>query len=170
MLLSSIKFHGGLHSCHKTSETNHKANPMKLDLDNFWVKLLVFSVWAAVVWLIYSIIPSIGTRLPSPQVTIENATPCLIEDGKRISVENFEEGTSQYICGEMTTDTSPVNLTLLIYPSDIFIKSLYATSANFTQGAISFSINPPLPSGKYRALVMYARTTFADIYFDVNQK
>jgi hypothetical protein len=143
---------------------------MKLDFDNFWVKLIFFAIFAAVVLLVYNLIPLIGKDLPSPQVTIDNPTPCLIEDGKQISVENFDEGTSQYICGEMTTDISPVNLTLLIYPSDIFIKSVYATSANFTQGTISFSIDSPLPPGKYRALVMYARTTFADIYFGVNEK
>jgi hypothetical protein len=97
-------------------------------------------------------------------------TACLIEDGKRISVENFEEGTPQYICGEMTTDTSPVNLTLLIYPSDFFLKPVYVTSAHLKHGLISFSIEPPLPPGKYRALVKWARTAFADIYFDVNEK
>lgn len=143
---------------------------MKLDLDNFWVKFVLFGLIAGLFWLLYSIRLLIRPHFPSPQVTIENATPCLIEDGKRISVENFDEGMPQYICGEMTTDTSPVNLTLLIYPSDIFIKSVYATSGNFTQGAISFSIDPPWPPGKYRALVMYARTTFADVYFDVNEK
>jgi len=122
------------------------------------------------VFLVYTLIPLIGTDLPSPQVTIDNATPCLIEDGKRISVENFEEGTSQYICGEMTTDTSPVHLTLLIQPPDNVLKSVYATSAHLRQGTISFQIEPSLPPGKYRARIMYARTTFADIYFDVNEK
>lgn len=143
---------------------------MKLDLDNFWTKLVFFGVGAAIVGLIYILIPLIGTNLPSPKITIDNATPCLIQDGKRIYVENFEAGTPQYICGEMTTDTSLVNLTLLIYPSDIFIKATYVTSANLKQGAISFLIEPPLLPGKYRALVQWARTTYVDIYFDVNGK
>jgi hypothetical protein len=91
-------------------------------------------------------------------------------DGKPVSVDNFEEGTAQYICGDMVTDTSPVDLTLLIYPSDIYLKSEYVTSSDFEQGAIIFIIDPPLPPGKYRALIMYARTTFADIYFDVKEK
>ena len=143
---------------------------MKLNFDNFWVKLVFFSIGVIVVWLIYTLIPLIAIDLPSPQVTIDNAGPCLIEDGRRVSVENFEEGTAQYICGEMTTDTSPVNLTLSIYPSDITIKSIYITSAELRQGSIYFPIEPPLPPGKYRALVMHARTAFADIYFQVKEK
>jgi hypothetical protein len=143
---------------------------MKLDFDNFWIKLLFFAIFAAVVLSVYNLIPLIGKDLPSPQVTINNATPCLIQGGKQISVQDFDEGTSQYICGEMTTDTSPVRLTLLIQPPDNVWKSIYATSAHLRQGTISFQIEPSLPPGKYRARIMYARTTFADIYFGVNEK
>ena len=100
---------------------------------------------------------------PFPQVTIDNATPCLLVDKKPVSVDNFEEGTPQYICGDMVTDTSPVDLTLLIYTSDIYLKSKYVTSSDFEQGDIIFTTDPPLSPGKYRALIMYARTTFAYI-------
>jgi hypothetical protein len=140
---------------------------MKLNLDNFWLKLILFSIGAAIVWLIYTLIPLIGVNLPPPQITIKEATPCLVEDTKRISVEHLEEDKAQYICGEMITDTSPVSLTLLIYQFDNYEKSVYATSGSFTSGLISFAIENPLPTGKYRALIMYARTAFADIYFEV---
>jgi len=135
-----------------------------------WVKLALFVLIVGLIWLLYSVQPLITPSFPSPQVTIENPSPCLLVDGKQISLENFKEGTSQYICGDMTTDTSPINLTLLIYPSDSYLKSVYVTSADFKQGTVIFMIDRPLPPGKYRALIMYARTAFADIYFDVKEK
>ena len=135
-----------------------------------WVKLAVLVLIVGLVWLLSSIQPLITPSFPSPQVTIANPSPCLLVDGKLTSLENLEEGTPQYICGDMTTDTSPINLTLLIYPSDNYLKSVYVTSDDFKQGTLTFIIDPPLPPGKYRALIMYARTAFADLYFDVQEK
>ena len=143
---------------------------MKLGLDNPWVKLILFGLAAGIILLLIGLIPLLGTKPVSPKVTIQNATPCLIQGGEQLSVEDFDTGTPQFICGDMTTDTSPVNLTLVIHPADNVWTSVYVIEDDFWQGAISFSINPPLPPGEYRALVMHARTTFADIYFDVHEE
>lgn len=143
---------------------------MKLNINDFWVKLIFFSVGAVILWLMYILFPLIGTDLPTPKITINDVTPCLIKDGKRFSVKNLEEGSKQFICGDLTTDTSSVRLTLLIYSSDNFMKPVYVEASHLQQGEINFSIDPPLSSGKYRALVTWGRKAFADIYFDVKEK
>jgi hypothetical protein len=98
---------------------------MKLSFGTFWGKVILLALGALLLWLIYILFLTKTTLLndvdlPSPKVLIENATPCLSEGGKQISVKDFEKDKAQIICGEISTDTSPIYLTLVIQPSTEF--------------------------------------------------
>jgi hypothetical protein len=70
----------------------------------------------------------------------------------------------------MLVDKPPVNLTLIIYSAGNSWTTVYITSDNLQQVTFFFSINPFSPLGEYRAEIMYARTTLAEIFFNVLEK
>jgi hypothetical protein len=136
-----------------------------------WVRLLLFTLAAGVVWVLLYVMPLLGIDLPSPEIDVQNMRPCLVENKNIVFVENFIEGTSQFVCSDVTTDMPPVHLTLIVEPVENFPPGPeFVGSEQVENGFTYFEVDPPLPVGKYRARILYARTTYADIYFEVQEE
>jgi len=121
--------------------------------------------------LFVGIVFKIASNIPKPQIVISNMHPCLHQDNTWISIDGFNAHGEKYICADMKTDHPPAELTLIIEPiNDPFRGYAYDASFDFKEGFISFLIRDKLPPGVYRARILYARDTLANINFDVNEK
>jgi hypothetical protein len=126
-----------------------------------------------VVCFILSVVTVIklASNTPKSQIVISNMHPCLPQDNAWISIDGFGAHGTKYICADMQTDHPPAELTLIIEPiNDPFRGYAYDASFDFKEGSVSFLIRDKLPPGVYRARILYARDTLANINFDVSEK
>ena len=133
--------------------------------------LLIFGFVAFIelCFLAIDSLPSSGRKANIPELKFENVGPCL-DTGQDI-IERFEVGTHQYICGDMETSEYPVYLELHVLTIDKN-KQVYVRNSTFSTKSISFIIDPPLPPGKYRAMITWVRGrhVFVDFEFEVIDK
>lgn len=132
--------------------------------------VIVFFFLILMYWLTSYVLPNIGYDVPRPEFVVEQVTGCILKDGQMVPADTFERSSRQYICGNLKTDTEPIGLTLLVFKdgNSGWITE-YVTSKQLSSGEFSFEISPSLPSGRYRALLRYARNSLAQIYFWVDE-
>jgi hypothetical protein len=137
-----------------------------------WLKLLLAILVILFVFLYKNYVsPNIGYKLPQPEYIVENVTACIMQDVQMIPVDTFGPSQSQFICGDLETDTEPLRLGLIIYQADNTIGwgSMYSAARHIQNGSFVFTISPRLPPGNYRALLQHARDSAAQIYFTVSE-
>jgi len=101
------------------------------------------------------------------QVALQNISPCLEPDWKR--TEKLIEGEPEWICADMKTNWTSINLDLLIFNEAG--DYVYSDDAPFSSGSIAWTIYPPLPPGKYTARITGFRgPKYADFEFEVVKK
>ncbi len=108
-----------------------------------------------------------AVQLSTPEFTFHNAGPCL-GPGQNL-MKGFVEGEPQYICADMVTNESTVNLELHVFKSENK-DQVYVDGETFASGPISFAISPPLPPGKYWAKITWSRPALTDFEFEVIRK
>ncbi|MBL0346935.1 hypothetical protein [Candidatus Villigracilis affinis] len=130
---------------------------------------IVFFVCFLALSAILGRISSNGEKLPEePKVTLQNISPCLEPDWKR--VEKLTEGEPQWICADMKTDWLSIDLGLKIFHSEDG-KYVYSDYSEVSSGLITFIIYPPLPPGKYGARITGFRgPTYVNFEFEVVKK
>lgn len=128
---------------------------------------LFLVLWACGMVLFFTLesVSPPGRRTPiAPEFAFDNVGPCL--GLSRDLVERFEVGDKQYICAEMKTNEPAVYLELRVFTGDKK-RQVYVDGDTFAPGSISFTINPPLPPGKYWAKITWSRPALVDFEFEV---
>ena len=102
------------------------------------------------------------------QVALQNMSPCLEPDWKR--VEKLTEEDPQWICADLKTDQSSIDLGIKVSNKEDR-NQVYSDYAPFSSGSIAWIIYPPLPPGKYEARITGFRgPTYANFDFQVAEK
>jgi hypothetical protein len=110
-----------------------------------------------------------SSNTDTPQITIDDFTLCEPSDSGWIPVSEFEGNSQQYFCAQMTSDVSPVRLTLLIQKQGHVFSLEYSDADEFVEGLIIFEVKPSLSPGQYIARIVYARRTLGKIEFNVTK-
>jgi hypothetical protein len=104
--------------------------------------------------------------LPNDErVSIHNISPCLEPDWRR--VEKLSEEDAQWICADVISDSTLIDLDLYIDNRENG-SSVYFDTETFSSGSIAWIIYPPIPPGKYNAKITGLRgPIYASFEFEV---
>jgi hypothetical protein len=137
----------------------------------FDIKIAAFVFFACGLALFTALgrVSSNGEKPEEPKVTLQNISPCLESDWKRM--EKLTEGEPQWICADMKTNISSIDLGLYIFQSEDR-KYVYSDYSECSSGLVAWIIYPSLPSGKYWAEITGIRgdPTYANFEFEVVEK
>jgi len=121
--------------------------------------------------IMWFVIPALAPASSFPEINVQSVTPCQIKNGNIIPIESFMAHASQLMCGKVSTNESPIYLTLLITNSENSVgRPEYIDEQQVENSTIYFELDPPLPAGRYNATIMYARRTLAEFYFEVEEE
>src|SRR5690349_17519601 len=113
--------------------------------------------------------PSRKHERSSENITISNSRPCLQKGNSLENVNHFASQDDQFICAEINSSFYPIRLTLIIQKEEVVYSPTYTDAKEFTEEGILFHITPPLPAGKYKVRILYARDTLSEIFLEVKE-
>ena len=120
----------------------------------------------ALFFVIRAFIPNAPQYTP-PVIVVQNARPCLFQDGKWLDVVSFNVDDKKYVCADLETEEGESSLTFSFYKYGKMSMPIKVDEASFKEGEIRFFIDHSLAPGKYAVLISWARPSLAKFDFEI---
>jgi len=102
-----------------------------------------------------------------PTIIVNNAGPCLFQNGKWLVVESFRVEDKKYVCADLETDEVESDITFQFYKLGEMSLPIKVDSDVFKNGQIRFLVDHRLDPGEYTVLIRWARRLLAEFDFEV---
>jgi hypothetical protein len=120
----------------------------------------------ALFFVIRAFIPN-APQYTQPVIVVQNARPCLFQDGKWLDVVSFNVDDKKYVCADLETEEDESNVTFQFYKYGEMSQPISVMSDIYEEGQIRFLVDVRFTPGKYTVLIRWARRLLAEFDFEV---